>query len=137
MPLDNEREIVLDWKNGNEKAFEALVRNYMGEAFYVAYGFVGNAEDARDLSQDAFIKAYRARDRFDPSRPFFPWLYRILRNHCINFVRRSARGHVPLYYDDNPDRERFASDQPTPIESVEREERRRFLRAALETLSDD
>lgn len=137
MAIENERQVVLDWKNGNKKAFEVLVRNYMGEAFYVAYGFVGNAEDARDLSQDAFIKAYRARDRFDPSRPFFPWLYRILRNHCINFVQRGARKQVPLHYEDNPDRERFASDQPTPLESVEREERLRYLRAALDTLSDD
>jgi len=64
VPIEDERQVVLDWKNGSEKAFEALVRNYMGEAFYVAYGFVGNVEDARDLSQDAFIKAYRARDRF-------------------------------------------------------------------------
>ena len=137
MPIEDERQVVLDWKNGSEKAFEALVRNYMGEAFYVAYGFVGNVEDARDLSQDAFIKAYRARDRFDPARPFFPWLYRILRNHCINFVRRSARKHVPLHYDDNPDRERFASAGPTPAEAVEREERARLLRAALGSLSDD
>jgi len=81
-----------------------LVRHYMTDAFLVAYGFVGNREDARDLSQDAFIKAYQARDRFDADRPFYPWLYRIIKNHCLNFLKRAGRFSTTLYYEDNPDR---------------------------------
>src|SRR5512139_2347299 len=70
--VDNETEIILGWKRGDKRAYETLVRRYMGDAFHVAYGFVGNAEDARDLSQEAFIRAYRSRARFDESRPFYP-----------------------------------------------------------------
>jgi RNA polymerase sigma-70 factor (ECF subfamily) len=135
--LDNEREVVIEWKNGNKKAYESLVRHYMADAYLVARGFVGNPDDARDLSQDAFIKAYQARDSFDPERPFYPWLYRILKNHCLNFLKRGGRRSGPLCYDDNPDRERFASPSPTPLQNLEREERKKIVQAAVGLLSED
>jgi RNA polymerase sigma-70 factor (ECF subfamily) len=133
-PIDDERGIILGWKRGDKRAYEALVRRYMADAFYVAYGFVGNAEDARDLSQEAFIKAYRARTRFDESRPFYPWLYRILKNHCLNFVTR-GRTHVSL--DDENEHREIASPGPTALDDLESEERRRLVRAAMDRLSDD
>lgn len=135
--LENEKDVVIEWKKGNKKAYEALVRHYMTDAFLVARGFVGNDEDARDLSQDAFVKAYQARESFDADRPFYPWLYRILKNHCLNFVKRGHRKSTSLYHDDNPDRERFASIEPTPLQHLEREERRAIVRAAIELLSVD
>jgi RNA polymerase sigma-70 factor (ECF subfamily) len=134
--LENEPNVILDWKKGNKKAYETLVRHYMTDAYLVAYGFVGNSEDARDLSQDAFIKAYQARERFDSERPFYPWLYRIIKNHCLNFIKRGRRGQS-LYYEDSPDRERFASNSPTPLESLEKNERHAALRVAVDELSDD
>lgn len=135
--LENEKEIVIEWKKGNKKAYETLVRHYMLDAFLVARGFVGDDEDARDMSQDAFVKAYQARDSFDPNRPFFPWLYRILKNHCLNFLKRSSRTGGSLYFEDNPDRERFAASDPTPLENLELEERKRIVHAAVGLLSDD
>lgn len=135
--LDNEREVVIEWKNGNKKAYESLVRHYMADAYLVACGFVSNPDDARDLSQDAFIKAYQARDSFDPERPFYPWLYRILKNHCLNFLKRGGRRLGSLCYDDNPGRERFASSSPTPLQDLEREERRKIVHAAIGMLSED
>jgi RNA polymerase sigma-70 factor (ECF subfamily) len=132
--VDNENEIILGWKRGDKRSYEALVRRYMGDAFHVAYGFVGNAEYARDLSQEAFIKAYRARARFDESRPFYPWLYRILKNLCLNFVTR-GRTHVSID-DENGVRE-IASPAPTALDDMESDERRRLVRAAIDRLSDD
>jgi len=135
--LDNEKDVVIEWKKGNKRAYEVLVRHYMRDAYLTAYGFVSNEEDARDLSQDAFIKAYQARESFDASRPFYPWLYRILKNHCLNFIKRGGRRGGPLYYDNNLDRERFASPGPTPLQDLERKERARIVRAAVELLSED
>jgi RNA polymerase sigma-70 factor (ECF subfamily) len=135
--LDNEKEVVIEWKNGNKKAYESLVRHYMMDAFLIARGFVGDDEDARDLSQDAFIKAYQARDSFDQNRPFYPWLYKILKNHCLNFLKRRSRNGGSLYYEDSPDRERFAASSPTPLQSLEQDERERIVRAAVGMLSDD
>ena len=69
------------------EAFGRIVKMYMKTAYSVALGYVGNVEDARDLSQDAFIAVYRARKSFDVSKPFFPWFYTILRNICLNFIK--------------------------------------------------
>ena len=135
--LENERKVLIDWKNGNKRAFETLVRHYMTDAFLTAVGFVRNPDDARDLSQEAFIKAYQARERFDAERPFYPWFYRILKNHCLNFIKRGRRQTVPLHFEDNPERERFAAQQPSPLESLERQERHELLHAAVDMLSDD
>jgi RNA polymerase sigma-70 factor (ECF subfamily) len=135
--LENEKDVVIEWKKGSKKAYEALVRHYMTDAFLIARGFVGDPDDARDLSQDAFVKAYQARDSFDANRPFYPWLYRILKNHCLNFLKRSARKTTSLYYEDNPDRERFTSASLTPLQHLEREERKEIVRVAIENLSDD
>ena len=132
--IEEEREIILGWKRGDKRAYEALVRRYMSDAFGVAYGFVGNAEDARDLSQEAFIKAYHARSRFDDGRPFYPWLYRILKNHCLNFLTR-GRTHVSI--DDENEHREIASPGPTPLDQMESDERRRVVRAAIDRLSED
>jgi len=137
--LDNERQIVHEWKNGSRTAYEALVKHYMTDAYLTAYGFVGNPDDARDLSQDAFVKAYQARDRFDAERPFYPWLYRIIKNHCLNFLRRARRATVPLFYesDSGAREERFPAQTPTALEELESEERCNLVRAAVNMLSED
>jgi len=135
--LEDESNVILDWKKGSKRAYESLVRHYMTDAYMVAYGFVGNREDARDLSQDAFIKAYQARERFDEDRPFYPWLYRIIKNHCLNFLKRAGRFSSSLYYEDNPAQERYSSDDASPLEDLELNERKRMLRAAVDMLSED
>ena len=88
----NEVAVVARARAGDRRAFGVLVERYMKRAYYTALAMVGNPEDAWDLSQDAFIRAYRALRRFDPQRAaFFTWYYRILRNLCFNFLRDRAR----------------------------------------------
>ena len=134
---DTEQDIVERWQRGDKKAFEVLVKRHMAEAYLTALGFAGNPEDAKDLSQDAFVKAFRARRQFDPQRPFYPWFYRILKNHCLNFLKRAQRNTQPLYHQDGLDNERFAAQGVTPLENLERDERLRLLRAAIERLSPE
>lgn len=64
----------------------------MQRAYYAALGLVGTHDDALDLSQEAFARAFRARARIDPERPFFPWLYQIIRRLCFNHTR-DQRSH--------------------------------------------
>ena len=132
--FEDERHVIREWKRGNARAYEVLVRRYMTDAYMVAYGYVGNSEDARDLSQEAFVKVHQARARFDEERPFYPWLYRVLRNHCLNFLRR---GRVEVSIDDENSHRELASPQATVLEDMESEERRRIVRAAIAKLSDD
>lgn len=88
---DVPRETLVAWKNGDTAAFDLIVRITMRRAYAVALGIVGNAEDAWDLSQEAFMAVHRARKSFDADRPFFPWFYRVLRNRCLNHVKKRAR----------------------------------------------
>lgn len=134
LSIDPELDLIRRWKRGEKQAFETLVRRHMTDAFYVAYGFVGNAEDARDLSQEAFVKAHQARARFDETRPFYPWLYRIIKNHCLNFV---TRRHHHVSIDDENEHREIPSPSATPLESLEERERKRLVRAALDRLSED
>ena len=81
--------------NGDPTAFETLVRRYQQVLFAVALRLTGNAEDARDVTQNAFVRAYLKLDTYDPSRKFFSWLYRIAVNEGLN-ARRDRRQHEPL-----------------------------------------
>ncbi len=132
---ETERDVIERWRKGDKRAFEKLVKRHMADAYLTALGFTGNSEDARDLSQDAFVKAFQARRRFDPKKPFYPWFHRILRNHCLNFLTRVRKRTETLYFDEALDNERFASNRPTPLEQLEKNERIRLMRAAIDRLS--
>ncbi len=76
---------------GDREAFSWIVKKYMKPAYYIALSYVSCEQDALDLSQDAFVNAYRHIKRFDTSRSFFPWFYSILKNLCMNHIARSRR----------------------------------------------
>ncbi len=96
-PALTETEILVLVKKGDSKAYQVIVKKYMQTAYYIALGFVHNHQDALDLSQDTFIKAFRKIKSFDTNRPFFPWFYRILKNLCIDhFKRVRHRNEIPL-----------------------------------------
>ena len=69
-------------------AFEAIVRRHMKDAYFIALGLVGNKEDALELSQEAFYRAFKNYDRLNAKDKFFPWFYQILRNLCFSHLRR-------------------------------------------------
>ena len=83
--------LVARVRAGDLNAFGRLVERHMRRAQRVAAGLVGNVEDGFDLSQDAFVRAFRARHSLDPERPFYPWYYQILRRLCFNFLRDRKR----------------------------------------------
>lgn len=89
--LDDEGSAIERCKNGDREAFSLIVAKYMKPAYYVALGYVGSPEDALDLSQDAFVNAFRHIRRFDSSKSFFPWFYSILKNLCMNHLSRLKR----------------------------------------------
>jgi RNA polymerase sigma-70 factor (ECF subfamily) len=107
---------------GDAAAFEALVTRYEAPLFRVAFRMLGDYDDARDVTQTAFIKAYQKLGSFDPRFRFFSWIYRILLNECLN-TRRSRRPREAL----EPDLP--AAD--TPLDLLEAEDRRRMVQRAL------
>ncbi len=69
------------------EAFEAIVKRHMKDAYLIALGLVGNREDALELSQEAFYRAYKNYDQLNAKGKFFPWFYQILRNLCFSHLR--------------------------------------------------
>ncbi len=93
----SEREILERIRLGDKEAYRHIVTRYMTRAYAIALGYVHNHEDALDLSQDCFVKIYRKLRHYDPRRPFFPWMYEVLKNLCLDHLRRrKKRTEVPL-----------------------------------------
>ncbi len=80
---------------GDGSAFEPLVARYEKVLFNVALRMLGDREDARDVTQTAFVKAWEHLASYDPSHRFFSWLYRIMVNESLNLIARRRR-QVPL-----------------------------------------
>jgi len=73
---------------GSKDDFETFVKQHMKGAYLTALGLVGNREDALELSQEAFFRAYKHYDQFNAKGKFFPWFYQILRNLCFSHLRK-------------------------------------------------
>jgi len=81
---------------GDKKAFEKLVKRYQASIFNIAYRMTGSREDAKDLTQETFLRAYSKLDSFHIARRFSPWLFRIASNLCINWQNRQKLHPVSL-----------------------------------------
>jgi len=134
----SERDLILRAQAGESAAFGQLVERYMRRAYFAALGLVGSHEDALDLSQEAFVRAYRARQRLNPDLPFYAWLYQILRRLCFNFVRdrRTRRNRLEearIWLAEQVGRRAEAA---SPERSAVRAEVRARVQAAIERLAD-
>ncbi len=132
-----EKSLLRRARDGDRDAFAGLVRMHSSEAMQIALGFLGNVEDARDLTQEAFLRALSHMHRFDVERPFFPWFYRILRNLCFNHLaKRGRHRECPLVLEsDGGIDPRGRGDDP--FQSLAESERAEHLWQALCALSED
>ncbi len=92
----DERSIIIRCQTGDKQCYGHLVEKYMKRAYFTALGLVGSHEVALDLSQDAFVRAYRSINKLDTDRKFFTWYYQILRNLSFNYLRDRARHARPF-----------------------------------------
>ena len=112
--------------------FEHLLAANMQRVQRAAVGWLGNEQEGREVAQDALLKAYKARDRYDPRRPFYPWLYTIVRNACRDAAaRRKHRAVSGL------DSERVASTQPSALARLSQNEAEQRVHRAIATLREE
>jgi len=83
-----EAEVIRAVQGGCKELFSILVERFKWRAYVIALSLLKNREDAMDVTQDAFLKSFRAMKDFDQTRPFFPWFYRILKNTCLSQLKR-------------------------------------------------
>ena len=81
---------------GDRAAFAEIVTRYQKQIFSLAYRLTNQVEDAQDLAQEAFLKIYQVLGKYDTSRPFFPWMYKVAANVCYTALRKRPQDEVPL-----------------------------------------
>jgi RNA polymerase sigma-70 factor (ECF subfamily) len=102
-----ETELLQRSRYGDQEAFREIVQGHQRYAYAVAYRFLGNEADAEDVVQESFISVWTHLDKYDPRRKFATWLYRIVANRCLDFIKSKNRRRT-----ENPaDPERAGSGQ--------------------------
>ena len=125
----DDREAVEACQRGERAAFDVLVERYQRDIYRLCYRYVNDPQDANDMAQEVFLKAYRAVGRFRGDSSFSTWLYRIAVNTCLNF-RSSRRPEGEELSDALPDRQAGA------LARIEQEERAERVRAAVARLPE-
>ena len=141
MTREQENRIVQKVLKGDVNAFETLVLTYEKNVYNIALRMTGNSEDASDMTQEAFIKAYNSLQSFRGDSKFSVWLYRIATNVCLDFLRsRSRKPTVSLSMEDNDGEEvelDVADESQSPELLLDRQMTRESVRRGLDTLSPE
>jgi len=135
----DDQRFIAECLRGNASAFGELVRRYQDRLFHTIYRMVSNAEDARDVVQEAFLSAYQSLDSFKGDSLFFTWLYRIAVNTAISMKRKqrvvlsidAARDGEPLVEATDP------SEENRPGHALEQAEQEERVHRALSRLSPE
>ena len=127
-------EILARCREGDELAWEVLVRQYQSRICAIAYTYVGNTEEARDLAQEIFVRVYRRLDSCQDAQRFQAWLVQIARNACIDHLRR-RKARPPAQDIPVEKLGHLAAAGPDPEEQWVRDARKRLVYRALQTLS--
>ena len=125
-------------QHGDADAFEQLLLEHQKNVYNLCYRMAGNPDDAMDLSQETFLRAWRCLDQYQFASAFSTWLYRLCSNICIDFLRRRRRQQtVPLTFEDADGEEQtyaVPDAQPLPEEQVELKLTHETLAAAMAQL---
>jgi RNA polymerase sigma-70 factor (ECF subfamily) len=127
---DPDAELIERCRAGDEAAYRALVGRYQKRAFWIAYDMLHDKEEALDVVQESFVRVFRSLDRFDTSRKFYTWLYRIVSNLCIDALRKVPRQKA-MSLDTLGD---TIPRSDSPREALEREELGRQIEQILSVL---
>ena len=126
-------QLITRFQSGDVGAFDLLYRRHYSRIHAVILSVVSHPEDAQDLTQDVFLKAYQRLHTFKRASQFYSWLYRIAINRCIDYMRRQSKHHVLI--DEPFCEETFCRAPADPLASLERDEFHRQLHAALPALT--
>ena len=132
-----DEELVALAQQGDRRAFEELIERHKQKAYHIAFGFTRDREEAKDLSQEAFLKAYTYLKSFDGRSSFYTWFYRIVVNVCLDYKRRTKRTSAGEF-DERIENQMEPSHNPArplaPEQQVLAGQLARKVNAALQTL---
>ena len=129
-------ELIQRCLQGDEIAWDLIVRQYRRKVFNVAYKFVGKHDEAEDLTQEIFLKIFKSLDTFDRRANFQTWLISISRNLCIDHYRSVRKERETIDRDVDANELMPASHEPGPVAALEQRDRVTLLRQALSELPE-
>ncbi len=130
----NETLLIKAAQDGDGRSFDMIFDKYKSKSYRIALGLMGNHDDALDVTQEAFMRAWLNISTFRPNEPFFPWFYQILRRLSLNKLKK-YKDHSPVepFQSENP-REKNSEFDPSII--LERNERNDKIWRAVYSLGD-
>jgi RNA polymerase sigma-70 factor (ECF subfamily) len=126
--------LIQECLNGNQAAWETIVRQHRRKVFNVAYKFVGKHDEAEDLTQDIFLKIFKALDSFDRRANFQTWIISIARNLCIDHYRSVRKERETIAREVDAADLSPAAPDASPLRQLEQSDLREMLRRALDQL---
>ena len=129
-------ELIKRCSRRDEAAWEEIIQRHKRKVLGIAYKFTGSFHEAEDLTQDIFLKVYRALDSYDRSQDFTAWLVGVSRNACIDHYRRVKREKLVMSGDAD-ELKNFKFDGLSPQGTLEAVERASMVRRTLRELPDD
>ena len=133
----DEDELVNRFQNGDIEAFNPLVLKYQKKIYNLIYQQIRDRETAKDISQEVFLKAFKALPNFKGGSAFYSWIYRIAINSSIDFQRQRNRSRVLTFEELPPDADdvlRMSVSHPSPEKLLEEKELGKVIRKAVREL---
>ncbi len=129
-------QLVKRCLKGDQKAYAFLLRKYQHGAYNLCYRLVSNPEMAQDLAQESFVKVFNALKQYDSKYRFSSWLYRVVKNHCYDYLRKSKLPQISIDDDLRDDGRplQIPDKNVTPDQRVIRQERQRIVQQAINKL---
>lgn len=133
----SDQELIADYLEGNDRALLILVERYLKPVYRFVFYLTGSAQDAEDITQDAFIKTWSNLSKFRTTESFKTWLFAIARNCAIDWMRKKKTfvfSDFERAEGDNPLIENLADPKPLPEEMITHRETKEMLERILDTL---
>ncbi len=134
MNQHDELQLIREFNEGNERAFNQLVLQYKEKIYWLVRRMIPDHDDANDVTQNVFIKAYQSLESFKGDSSFYTWLYRIAVNLSLNEIRRKKIRRT--FSIDDQETGQLQSQEEQPHEQLERAERTRLIRQAIDQLPE-
>jgi RNA polymerase sigma-70 factor (ECF subfamily) len=137
---ETDSTLINQAKSGDAQAYDKLLNKYRNSVYNLVYRMVRDIEEAEDLTQEAFIKAFNSLAQFNEDYAFSTWLYKIATNNCIDFFRKRKLQTLsldkPIQYKDSEIHQEIPDPELNPEKSILASERSSIIREAIETLPE-
>ncbi|MEK9165994.1 MAG: sigma-70 family RNA polymerase sigma factor [Patescibacteria group bacterium] len=139
MQSKSDEQFINDYFKGNKKSLEILIKKYLKPIYSFAYWYVGNVEDAEDVTQEVFVKIWRNLKKFNQKKRLKTWIFTIAKNTAIDFLKKSRKS-IPFSAFENNEGENalaetLADPAPLPDRILERADIAKRLNSAIQQMS--